>query len=113
MQKPFVACYWGGRAVEDHMFTTAYSRGGAWNDTFWDHPHFNDLLVAARSEVDEDKRREMYHEMQQIVSFEGAAVIPMYNNYVMAVADRVGTPERISANWSLDGFRCVERWWFT
>jgi peptide/nickel transport system substrate-binding protein len=54
----------------------------------------------------------MYHEMQEIVSMEGSVIIPMYNNYVMAVSDKVGTPEKISANWNLDGFRCVERWWF-
>jgi peptide/nickel transport system substrate-binding protein len=113
MQKPFCASYWGGRPVEDQMFTTAYARGAAWNDSFWDHARFNELLVAARSEVDEDKRREMYQEMQRIVSYEGSVVIPMYNNYVMAVSDRVATPEKISANWNLDGFRCVERWWIS
>ncbi len=111
MQKPFCASYWGGRPVEDQMFTTAYARGAAWNDSFWDHERFNELLVAARSEVDEDKRREMYQEMQRIVSYEGSVVIPMYNNYVMAVSDRIATPEKISANWNLDGFRCSERWW--
>jgi peptide/nickel transport system substrate-binding protein len=36
----------------------------------------------------------------------------MNNNYVMATALNVATPEQISANWNLDGFRCVERWWF-
>ncbi|MBL9048820.1 MAG: ABC transporter substrate-binding protein [Tabrizicola sp.] len=112
MKKPFCASYWGGRPVEDQMFTTAYAAGAAWNESFWDNARFNELLVAARSELDDTKRREMYHEMQQLVSFEGSTIIPMYNNYVMAVANNVGTPEKISANWNLDGFRCVERWWF-
>ncbi len=111
MKAPFCASYWGGRAVEDHMFTTAYSAGGAWNESFWDHPRFNELLLAARSEIDEERRRTMYMEMQQIVSFEGSTIIPMYNNYVMAAANHVGTPDQISSNWNLDGFRCVERWW--
>lgn len=108
---PFCATYWGGRAVEDHMFTTAYASGGAWNESFWDNARFNELLVAARSEINEDTRRAMYHEMQQLVSFEGSTIIPMYNNYVMALSNDVATPERISANWNFDGFRCVERWW--
>ncbi|KAB2884850.1 MAG: ABC transporter substrate-binding protein [Albidovulum sp.] len=112
MKKPFCASYWGGRPVEDQMFTTAYSAGGAWNESFWDNARFNELLVAARSELDDAKRREMYHEMQHIVSFEGSTIIPMYNNYVMAVSNAVATPEKISNNWNLDGFRCVERWWF-
>jgi len=112
MKKPFAASYWGGRPVEDQMFTTAYVSGAEWNESFWSNEAFDKLLVAARSELDEAKRREMYQEMQRLVSFEGSTIIPMYNNYVMAVANSVGTPEKISANWNLDGFRCVERWWF-
>lgn len=112
MKKPFCASYWGGRPVEDQMFTTAYVSGAEWNESFWSNEAFDKLLVAARSELDDAKRREMYQEMQRLVSFEGSTIIPMYNNYVMAVAKSVGTPEKISANWNLDGFRCVERWWF-
>ena len=111
LKAPFCASYWGGRAVEDHMFTTAYAAGADWNESHWTNDRFNELLVAARSEINEDTRRDMYQEMQQIVSFEGSTIIPMYNNYVMAVANDVATPDRISANWNLDGFRCVERWW--
>ena len=37
---------------------------------------FNELLAAARSELDDTKRREMYGEMQGIVSNEGGVVIP-------------------------------------
>lgn len=112
MKKPFAASYWGGRPVEDQMFTTAYVSGAEWNESFWSNEAFDKLLVAARSELDDAKRREMYQEMQRLVSFEGSTIIPMYNNYVMAVANSVGTPDKISANWNLDGFRCVERWWF-
>lgn len=113
MQKPFVASYWGGRAVEDHMFTTGYAAGASWNDSFWSNERFDELLVKARSEINEDLRREMYQEMQRIVSFEGSVIIPMNNNYVMATALNVATPERVSSNWNIDGFRAVERWWFT
>ena len=112
MKKPFCASYWGGRPVEDQMFTTAYTSGAAWNESFWGNARFDELLVAARSELDETKRREMYQEMQQLVSFEGSTIIPMYNNYVMAVSNAIATPEVIGKNWNLDGFRSVERWWF-
>jgi len=112
IKSPFCASYWGGRPVEDQMFTTAYTTGAAWNESSWSNARFDELLVAARSELDEDKRREMYHEMQRIVSFEGATIIPMYNNYVMAVSEAIGTPEVIGNNWNFDGFRASERWWF-
>lgn len=112
IKSPFCASYWGGRPVEDQMLTTAYVSGAAWNESSWSNARFDELLVAARSELDETKRREMYHELQQIISFEGSTIIPMYNNYVMAVADTVGTPEVVGKNWNFDGFRAVERWWF-
>jgi len=112
MKKPFCAGYWGGRPVEDQMFTTAYRSGASWNESFWSNETFDRLLVAARSELDDARRREMYREMQRLVSFEGSTIIPMYNNYVMAVANAVATPEKVANNWNLDGFRCVERWWF-
>ncbi|MCU0902631.1 MAG: ABC transporter substrate-binding protein [Tabrizicola sp.] len=111
LKKPFAASYWGGRPTEDQMFTTAYLGGGAWNESYWTNEAFDKLLVAARSELDDTKRREMYQEMQRLVSFEGSSIIPMYNNYVMALANTVATPEKIGNNWNLDGFRCVERWW--
>jgi peptide/nickel transport system substrate-binding protein len=82
-----------------------------WNEGHWSNEKFDALLLAARSELDDAKRRAMYQEMQQIVSFEGSSIIPMYNNYVMAVANTVATPEKIGNNWNMDGFRAVERWW--
>ncbi|MCC5987863.1 MAG: ABC transporter substrate-binding protein [Pararhodobacter sp.] len=111
MVKPFTAVYWGGRPTEDWMFSTAYATGAAWNDGFWDHERFNQLLSEARSELDEDRRREMYVDMQSIVRDEGSTVIPMFANYVMAVSDTIATPDDIGANWTMDGFRAPERWW--
>lgn len=112
MKKPWSAVYWGGRPTEDWMFTTAYASGASWNDTFWENERFNKLLVEARSELDEAKRAEMYGEMQEIVRTDGGVVVPMFASYVMGLADKVMHPEVVGANWTLDGFRAIERWWF-
>lgn len=112
MNKPWSAVYWGGRPTEDWMFSTAYASGAAWNDTFWEHERFNELLAEARAELDEAERREMYHEMQAIVRDEGGAVIPMFAAYVFATSDQIGHGE-FANNWDMDGHKCVERWWFT
>jgi peptide/nickel transport system substrate-binding protein len=111
MQKPYCAVYWGGRPTEDWMFSTAYAADAAWNDSFWKHDQFNQLLLAARSELDEAKRRSMYEEMQSIVRDDGGVLIPMFANYVMALSDKIGHGQ-MAANWSMDGFKCSERWWF-
>ena len=111
-KKPFTACYWGGRPVEDQMFSTAYASGAAWNDTAWEHERFNMLLTEARAEIDEDKRRAMYAEMQQLVRDEGGVIVPMFASYVFATSDKVATPAQMASNWDLDGERWMERWSF-
>ncbi len=112
MKEPFSAVYWGGRPVEDAMFTTAYAAGAAWNDTFWDNARFNELLIAARAELDSDKRREMYYEMQAILNQDGGVIIPMFANYVFATTEDVVTSETFSSHWDADGERWMERWSF-
>jgi len=112
MKKPWCMCYWGGRPTEDWMFATAYAAGADWNDSFWDHEKFNKMLLEARSMLDEKKRREMYVEMQRIVSDEGAVLIPMFNNYVFATSNDIGHGDQMGANWGMDGNRGMERWWF-
>ena len=111
MQKPWCMCYWSGRPTEDWMFSTAYAEDANWNDSFWTHDHFNTLLKAGRSELDEAKRREIYFEMQQIVRDEGGVVVPMFANYLYAMSTKVQHGE-LAANWDLDGLKGMERWWF-
>jgi peptide/nickel transport system substrate-binding protein len=112
MQKPFVGTYWGGRPTEDWMFATAYASGVPWNESYWENERFNELLIAARAELNEELRREQYFEMQQIVSDEGGTIIPMFAAYVGAYRDTLAHPEQIASNWRNDGHRIGERWWF-
>ena len=83
MKKPWCMSYWNGRPTADWMFATAYAEGAAWNETYWKHPKFNELLIAgAASETDHKKRAAMYAEMQQIQADDGGDVVIMFNNYV-------------------------------
>lgn len=109
-KKPWVASYWGGYTTEDAMFSNGYAPGAAWNDTEWDHPQFNELLVAARGELDTAKRREMYREMQILLRDEGGVIVPMFANAVIARNDKIAHGEQ---SWvrAFDGRRIMERWW--
>ncbi|SLN12433.1 Dipeptide-binding protein DppE precursor [Roseovarius albus] len=111
IKSPFITSYWSGRPVEDQMFSTAYQTGVSWNETRQSHERFDKLLVDARAELDDELRRGMYYEMQEIVHNEGGALIPMYASYVFAVADNVGMSDTIATNWDMDGERWMERWW--
>jgi peptide/nickel transport system substrate-binding protein len=108
---PWCAVGWRGRPTEDWMLTLVYSKESNYNDTGWANPRFNEVLVAARGEIDTDKRRAMYQELQQLVRDDGATIIPLFANHVMATSDKVahGT---VGADASLDSFRAPERWWF-
>lgn len=111
MKKPWTMSYWGGRPTEDWMFSVAYAAGGDWNETFWSNDRFMELLKAARAELDGDKRRQMYREMQMIVRDDGGAVVPMYANYIDAHSKKLAHGP-LAKNWELDGWKMVERWWF-
>lgn len=112
MKKPWCMCYWGGRPTEDWMFSTAYAADAKWNDSYWQHDRFNELLLSARAELDENKRRAAYYEMQEIVSNEGGVMVPMYASYVTATNKKIKVSDQIAANWDLDGHRYTERWSF-
>lgn len=112
LKSPFAASDWGGRPTADLAFTIAYARDAAWNETHWDNERFNELLVAARSELDEDRRRAMYYEMQELCNTDGGAIVLNFQNWIAVRNNKVARPSTVSAQWPLDGYKAMERWWF-
>lgn len=115
-KKGFVASYWGGRPTEDWMFSAAYTDDTEWNATAWkDTPaakRFNELVRAARKELDDAKRRAMYYEAQALLSDDGGVIVPMFANYIDGVSKKLAHGENVAGNWDLDGAKVTERWWF-
>jgi peptide/nickel transport system substrate-binding protein len=89
MKVPFCASYWGGRPTADQMLTIAYKSDAPWNDTFWKSADFDKLLLAARVELDQSKRKEMYGQLQGMISATGGALIPLFIDYLEAGSSRV------------------------
>ncbi len=94
------------------MFSMAFASESSYNETHWKHERFDKLLVEARAELNTTKRREMYVEMQRLVRDEGGLVCPIFANLVFVTSDKIQMPERLAGNWSLDGNKNTERWWF-
>ncbi|MCV6585999.1 MAG: ABC transporter substrate-binding protein [Marinibacterium sp.] len=88
-KQPFCASYWGGRPVQDQMYTTAYLSTADWNDTRWKVPAFDDMLLAARAELDEAKRKDIYSQMGRMLRDEGGLILPMFNDFVEGVSKDV------------------------
>ncbi len=93
--KPFCASYWGGRPVQDQMYSTAYLSTADWNDTKYSNPEFDALILQARSETDLATRTDLYAKIGAIVHDDGGLICPMFNDFVDAHSDAI-------AGWSND-----------
>ena len=87
---PFCASYWGGRPVQDQMYSTAYLSTAEWNDTAFKDAHFDEVMIAARGELDPAKRKGMYSEMANILRDNGGLICPMFNDWVEGRRNEVG-----------------------
>jgi peptide/nickel transport system substrate-binding protein len=111
-KKPFCTSEWLGRPTADGVMTFEYSADSNQNDTFWKNPRFNELLTAARSELDQKKRADMYAECQQLMHDDNGVIVIMFTTFVTANSDKVSHGKLLSSL-DLDGFRLAQRWWRT
>lgn len=109
--EPWVMSYWSGRPTADWIFTEGYLSTASYNDAFWKNERFDSLLMAARIELDETKRRDMYVEMQRIVSNEGGQCIPIFAADILAKSAKLAHGP-VAVNWDMDGYKLADRWWF-
>ena len=86
---PFSASYWGGRPVQDQMYSTAYLSTADWNDTAFNNPEFDALILKARGETDLVKRKAYYAELARILHDTGGVIVPMFNDFVEAISDNL------------------------
>lgn len=111
----FVTSMWAGRPTNDWMFSACCVAGSSWNDTAWkgtpSADRFNELIVAARGELDYEKRKAMYWECQKLHNEDGGAITWGFTNLVHGVNKRIAHPEKIASNWAMDGGKSSERWW--
>src|SRR5690606_19402315 len=87
--QPFSTSYWGGRPTQDQMYTTANYSKADWNDTRFLRDDFDQLLITARAELDEKRRREIYRDMAVMVRDEGGLILPMFNDFINATTGNV------------------------
>ncbi|AZO50311.1 MAG: ABC transporter substrate-binding protein [Mesorhizobium sp.] len=90
LKQPFCNTYWSGRATQSQMYSTVYLSTASWNDSHFFNDRFDKLLIEARAELDEEKRKNLYREMAIIVRDEGGTIVPMFNQYIDAISDKVG-----------------------
>lgn len=87
--QPFCTSYWGGRPTQDQMYSTGYLSTADWNDTRFKNEAFDKLVIAARAELDEARRRSMYRDLSVIMRDDGGLIVPMFNDFIDAIDERV------------------------
>jgi peptide/nickel transport system substrate-binding protein len=89
-KQPFSMSYWTGRPTQDQVYSIAYLKNAEWNDTRFFRDDFDKLILGARAELDQAKRKQMYRDAGVMLRDEGGVIVPMFNNYVDATSDKVG-----------------------
>ncbi len=109
-KQPFCQSYWSGRPVQDQMYSTAYLSTADWNDTKWKRPAFDELLLSARGELDDGKRREIYREMGMMVRDDGGLICPMFNDFIDARTDKLNGFAKDPNGELMNGFAGLMCW---
>ena len=111
MKAPFCSVFWGNRPTADLQISTQFLGGGAWNDTHFKSAAMDKLVISARIELNEGKRREMYAEAQRIISEDAGMVC-------FAVGDQMdGGSKKLMgleshARYDMNDNRLAEKGWF-
>ena len=91
--------HWGKSAVgfgnvnqrpnADTVLTQFFKSDASWNDAHWHSAHFDQLLLAARSELDFERRKQMYADMQTLIHLQGGVAIPLFLSSLDAHTSRL------------------------
>ncbi len=109
-KQPFSASYWGGRPVQDQMYSTAYLSTADWNDTKFFRDDFDKLIIQARAELDAVKRKELYRAAAVMVRDDGGLILPMFNDFIDAIGDKVGGYEDDSNGGMMNDKSLIKAW---
>ena len=77
------------RPTVDMLFSTFFKSDSPWNESGWKNARFDELLLTARSERDDVKRKQMYCDMQALVHDECGIGIPAFINIIDAYDRRL------------------------
>jgi peptide/nickel transport system substrate-binding protein len=111
LKAPFCAVYWGNRPTADLQLSQTFVSGGAWNDTHYNNAKFDKIVVDARVELDDNKRKALYAEAQHLLSEEAGMLC-------FAVGDQMdGGSTKLHglephARYDLNDQRIAEKGWF-
>ena len=108
-KKPFCAAYWGGRVPAGLFLQAVYVSSSTNNECFWKRPDFDALFARAQSELNADRRKQMYHDLQMMIWDDCGEIIPMFAYRLFATSKTVDGFVRSPV---FTGFRVAEQLYF-
>lgn len=88
---PFSATNWNMRPLGIQVVTLAYKTGGSWNETAYANPDLDKLIDEALTIGDDEKRKTVMKDIEQILQDSGIIIQPywrnLYRHTVAAVKD--------------------------
>ena len=86
---PFYVGLYNMQPTMDGIFGQLYTSSAAWNETKWNNAAFDKLIDEARRTGDDNRRRELYGQAQQIMYDEVPSLIPVFFDLLAAHRDHV------------------------
>jgi len=98
------------RPTADILFSLLYTSNAAWNESAWKNEKFDQMLIAARAETDEAKRRQMYTDMQVMIHESSGVGIPVFINGLDAHTEKLKGLRPMGTG-SMMGYAFAEHVW--
>jgi len=84
---PFYVDTWDNRQTINATLKQFYITGGSNNASNLSDPELDEILLAAESETDLEKRQELYCQAQKIIQDHAVSIIPYFKEYFVAFRD--------------------------
>lgn len=98
------------RPTADILLSLFFAGNAPWNESAWKNEKFDQLLVAARGETDEAKRKQMYTDMQVMISEQSGIGIPVFINGLDAHKEKLKGLRPMGTG-SMMGYSFAEHIW--
>ena len=89
LNAPICVASWNMRPTANSMLTLTYQSKAAWNESRYASETFDQTLEAVRAVTDPAKRKQMYCDLQTMVSDDAGTIIPAFRNFVDGVSSHI------------------------
>jgi len=89
MEVDFGFTDWGPRPYPQPYLDLAYTTNAPWNESHWSNAKLDELAAEAAKEMNEERRIELYQEIQKIFIEEGPIIVPFFSENLYAARSNV------------------------